>query len=72
MRFVLLLINHQQAEGVGMSSIIEKIKERVAIKNGFNMKMPTCWNYAMLITHRTKQQLKLYDEVIEDLMEVQQ
>ena len=54
-----------------MSSIIEKIKERVAIKNGFNMKMPTCWNYAMLITHRTKQQLKLYDEVIEDLMEVQ-
>ena len=55
-----------------MSSIIEKIKERVAIKNGFDMKMSTCWNYAMLITHRTKQQLKLYDEVIEDLMEVQQ
>ena len=47
-----------------MEKIIFEIKEQVAIEWGAKLKLPTFWNYAMLITSRKKEQLDLYEEVI--------
>ena len=47
-----------------MDEIILEIKEQVALDYGVELKMPTYWAYAMLLTSRTKKQLDLYDEVI--------
>ena len=47
-----------------MEKIIFEIKEQVALDYGITFKMPTYWDYAMLLTSRTKAQLGLYEEVI--------
>ena len=43
---------------------VESIKEDVAKAFGYTLEMPTIWNYAMLMTYRTKRQLQMYEEVI--------
>lgn len=46
----------------------KKIKERVAKAYGFERGLlGTRWNYAMLIVHRTKKQIEMYEEVIKIL-----
>lgn len=43
---------------------VNAIKEVVAQRCGYNIEMPTKWDYAMTMTHRTKLQLRMYDAVI--------
>ena len=41
-------------------------KDRIAKIHGFpDNVIDNSWNYAMQITHRTKMQIKLYEEVLE-------
>lgn len=47
-----------------MESFINEIKNEVAKDFGATLEIPTLWNYAMMLTHRTKKQLELYEEVI--------
>lgn len=48
-------------------TLIERIKEQIAIEAGFSNMAGTHWAVAMLITHRTKRQLELYEKVAEML-----
>jgi len=49
--------------------LVEIIKNEVAKKHGFpNGILGSPWKYAMAITHRTKQQLQMYEEVIEKII----
>lgn len=50
--------------------LLIEIKEKVAEWNGFKLQMPTKWDYAMKITHRTNKQLLMYDEVIDLLLDI--
>jgi hypothetical protein len=44
---------------------IDQIKEEVAIRNGFQQGIfKTSWEYAMISTHRTKNQIALYEQVL--------
>ena len=44
---------------------IKEIKESVAKSHGYsNNILGTRWEYAMISTHRTKAQIKLYEEVL--------
>lgn len=44
---------------------VDKIKEIVAKDAGFSDEVVgTAWDYAMMLTYRTKQQRELYEEVI--------
>ena len=49
-------------------NIIYKVKKQVAKEYGFEkMFGKSGWDYAMLITHRTKKQIEMYERVIEIL-----
>ncbi len=51
-----------------MGKRADKIKEQVAKEYGFEDNvLGTRWNYAMQLTHRTKKQIELYEEVIKRL-----
>ncbi len=43
---------------------IDEIKEFVAKRCGFNSMFGTYWKTAMLLTHRKKKQIELYEEVL--------
>jgi len=48
---------------------VKKIKDIVAERNGFQSNvLGSPWNYAMLLTNRKKQQLELYEEVIQEIL----
>ena len=47
---------------------IEKLKNDIALKHGYQDGiLGSAWNFAMQLTHRTKRQIALYEEVIEAL-----
>jgi hypothetical protein len=49
-----------------LEEIVNIIKEEVAIDFGFDDSIKlggTTWGYAMLLCHRTKKQIEMYDEV---------
>lgn len=48
-------------------NFVNEIKEDIAIKYGYTTDMPTKWNFAMLLTHRRKQQIDMYDALVETL-----
>jgi uncharacterized protein with PIN domain len=50
--------------------LIKEVKEKVAEWHGYELSMPTKWNYAMVLHHRTKQQILLYEEVISLLADI--
>jgi len=44
--------------------LIEKTKQEIALKHGYRDDiLGTAWNYAMYLTHRTKRQIQLYEEL---------
>ena len=44
--------------------LILQIKEKIALKNGYRDDiLGTAWEYAMQLTHRTKKQIQLYEEL---------
>lgn len=46
------------------------VKESIAISYGYpNNILGNAWDYAMMITHRRKAQIKLYEEVCFKLLE---
>lgn len=49
--------------------LLNKIKQEVAKDFGVTIELPTLWDYAMLLTSRTKKQIELYEEVIKRMME---
>lgn len=50
-----------------MGNRILEIKEQVASRKGYrNDILGTSWEYAMMLTSRTKKQLELYEEVIKE------
>ena len=55
-----------------MINIIE-IKEKIAKQAGYpsGIVNESAWDYAMLMTHRTKAQLELYERVILELLNQQ-
>ncbi len=47
---------------------VNLIKDNVAKRHGYpDNIMGTSWEYAMMITHRTKLQLRLYEEALAEL-----
>ncbi len=51
-----------------MKDKIDKIKEKIAKEAGYRDDiLGTAWNYAMMLTHRTKRQISLYEKVISAL-----
>ena len=58
------------AIGVEMRININRLKNKIAKQNGYILDLPDKWGYAMLLTHRTKKQLGLYEQVILDLVEL--
>ena len=54
------------------NEIINKVKEQVALNHGYpDNILGTSWEYAMYLTHRTKRQLELYDEVIMRIVSIE-
>lgn len=56
-----------QAEVLVMPKIAD-IKEKIALKNGYKLKIGTHWEYAMQVTDRTKKQIEMYEEVIAEIL----
>lgn len=49
---------------------IEKLKNEIALKYGYQDGiLGNAWDFAMQLTHRTKRQIALYEEVITTLSE---
>ena len=47
---------------------VNLIKDNVAKRHGYpDNIMGTSWEYAMMITHRTKMQIQLYEEALAEL-----
>lgn len=47
---------------------VNLIKDNVAKRHGYpDNIMGTSWEYAMMITHRTKRQIRLYEEALVEL-----
>lgn len=47
---------------------VNLIKDNVAKRHGYpDNIMGTSWEYAMMITHRTKRQIRLYEEALAEL-----
>jgi len=51
-----------------LQKLILQIKKEIAVGNGFTLKVPTEWDYAMKITHRTKAQLQMYEMVFDGII----
>ena len=48
---------------------ISEIKERIAIKNGYQSGIfNSAWEYAMISSHRKKEQSELYEQVIAEIL----
>ena len=51
-----------------MLEAVNLIKDNVAKRHGYpDNIMGTSWEYAMIITHRTKMQIQLYEEALTEL-----
>ena len=55
-----------------MKTLIDEIKEMVAERHNYaDNVLGNRWDFAMMITHRKKKQLQLYEEVILELSKQQ-
>jgi hypothetical protein len=57
-------IRVQTLKYIAVEKLINDTKEQIAIKHGYpNNVLGTAWEYAMQLTHRTKKQIELHNEV---------